>query len=99
MHIDTFLTKYQKLISDVSNKSSDKEIAFIRIDNSSCIQTIKKQANEWLHSWAKILIDMADKELKTVKEEMADFTERLSDNPSDLTHLKSLLHVITEIKD
>jgi hypothetical protein len=98
--IEEKLANYQKIIFEISRKDPEKDVGFIKIENNACIAEFKTKAKDWLNGWANVLIEITEKELKIIKEQVEDYKKRLVELPGNsLDKLKDILGTCANVKD
>ena len=97
-YFDKHLSKYTRLIDEVSLLPTFKDIDFIRIDCTPLIDAIKRQASEWVRKYGDILSDMSTSQLHKVMDEINSFARHLAKPTDGIDELKFVLNVIAEIK-
>lgn len=97
-YFDRHLAKYTRLIEEVSQLPTYKDIEFIRIDCTPLIDAIKKQSLEWIRKYGDILQDMAVSQLHRVLDEIHTYSRHLAKPTDGIDELKFVLNVISEIR-
>ena len=97
-YFDRHLAKYSRLIEEVSQLPTFKDIDFIRIDCSPLIDAIRKQSGEWIKKYGDILGELATQQLGRCMDEINSFARNLAKPTEGIDELKFVLNVISEIK-
>ncbi|KAF4667709.1 Dynein heavy chain 10, axonemal [Perkinsus chesapeaki] len=97
-YFDAHLRVYRNLIDTMVAYKRDHDVAFVRVDCSAVINGIRSQAQEWMTDYARILGDIASKELEKIRTELKDYRSNIDFMPTKLEELKSMLNTITTVE-
>jgi len=97
VYFDVHICVYKGLADNLAEYQPEKDIGFVRIDSTAILSAIRAQAMDWVAGYGDILRQLAYKDLTKIKSEIEDFREQLRETPDDLTKLKDILSVISQI--
>jgi dynein heavy chain len=80
-------------------QSKEMSNFFVLIDNSEVNNACIQKTEEWLEAYGEILKKMANSLLKDIIRDTEEYEKKLKGEMGDIDQLKSLLNVISEIKN
>lgn len=89
IHLRKTILEYQKNVLNY----------FILVDYTDVYKITLKRINEWLEVLGKALLDIAQRELKSIVDETREYEDKLKAEMGGIESLKSLLHTIGDIKN
>lgn len=91
---------YYKGLRDFNTMSDNKQYNYlVLIDNTEVKDSVIKKIEEWLSILGESLMAIATKELKAIIDETQNYNKSLNGEMGAIEQLKTLLNVITEIKN
>ena len=90
---------YQRLISEVSNMKLTDDEGFVLVDSTRIKETIKRYAYDWIQTINNLVNEIAKEELYKLYSEFEKSEKELSQEPTDIEHLKRSKGRLVELEE
>ncbi|OXB71689.1 UNVERIFIED_CONTAM: hypothetical protein H355_014893 [Colinus virginianus] len=98
VYFDIYIGAYKKLAAEVESLPRKKVIGFLQIEASAVIEGIKQQALEWMSEYARVLKELANRELHQITTRIERSRENLQTSPDSTETFKFVLNEIKEVR-